>query len=71
MSSDYGNLMLSRRPGETIILKLDGSVDPSTPIGELFEQIELTVEETKPSQVRLSVWAPQSIRVLRGELDQT
>jgi hypothetical protein len=30
-------LVLTRRPGETLTIRLDPSIDPSTPIGELLD----------------------------------
>jgi len=50
-------LILTRRPGETIIIE--------TPAGE---QISITVLEVKGHQVRIGTKAPDDISIVREEL---
>ena len=50
-------LILTRRPGETLIIEL--------PTGE---RIEVTVLEVKGNQVRIGTDAPDDISILREEL---
>ncbi|MCQ4297480.1 carbon storage regulator [Pseudomonas stutzeri] len=67
-----GNLTLTRREGEKIVIR----VQPGTDAEELIEQllldgIILTVKEIKGSKARLSIDAPQDLLVLRTELEET
>ena len=63
-------LILSRRLGESFILKLDESIDPNTPVAQVFnESIEVEFLEWKGRQVSLSIHAPASIQILRSELE--
>ena len=50
-------LILSRRPGETLIIEL--------PTGE---RIEVTVLDIKGNQIRIGTVAPDDISILREEL---
>ena len=50
-------LILTRRPGETLIIEL--------PTGE---RIEVTVLEVKGNQVRIGTAAPDEISIVREEL---
>lgn len=66
-----GNLTLTRREGEKIVLR----VQPGTDAEELIEQllldgIVLTVKEIKGSEARLTIDAPLDLQVLRSELEE-
>jgi carbon storage regulator len=50
-------LVLTRRPGEALIIELDNG-----------EQVEVTVVSVKGNQVRLGMDAPDHIPVVREEL---
>jgi carbon storage regulator len=52
-------LILTRRPGETLIIEL--------PTGE---QIQVKVLEVKGNQIRISTDAPDDISIVREELVQ-
>lgn len=67
-----GNLTLTRREGEKIVIR----VQPGTYAEELIEQLLLdgivvTVKEIKGSRARLTIDAPQDLLVLRSELEDT
>ena len=63
-------LILTRTSEQSIIFTLDESIDPQTPIGEIFEDfgIEFLVSEINSHTVKLGVIAPASIKILRAEL---
>lgn len=62
-------LVLTRRIGETLYIDLSDSVDPSTPVGELFaKSMEVTVLDMNGNQVRIGVEAPKELRIVRQEL---
>lgn len=63
-------LVLTRRPGETVLIDLAEGLDPRTPVGELFAQgpIEIMAVGCKQSQVKLGFSADPRFRILRGEL---
>lgn len=63
-----GRLVLSRRINESFILKLDENIDPQTPIGDVFDEVIITLNEINHSQVKFMVSANQSISILRSEL---
>jgi len=54
---DIAMLILTRRPGETLIIE--------TPAGE---RIEVTVLEVKGNQVKIGTDAPDNIAIVREEL---
>lgn len=66
-----GNLTLTRREGEKIVIR----VQPGTNAEELIEQLLLdgiliTVKEIKGSKARLTIDAPLDLQVLRSELEE-
>ncbi len=66
-----GNLTLTRREGEKIVIR----VQPGTNAEELIEQLLLdgiliTVKEIKGSKARLNIDAPLDLQVLRSELEE-
>jgi carbon storage regulator CsrA len=52
-------LVLTRRPGEKIVLRLEDG-----------REIEIVLVETDRGRVRLGVAAPRTVTVSRGELKQ-
>lgn len=54
MNDDYGNLVISRRPGESIVIA-DG-------------EVRITFLGMNGAQARISVRAPRDIKILREEL---
>ena len=52
-------LVLTRRPGETLIIEL--------PTGE---QVEVTVLNVNRNQVRIGLDAPEQVQILREELHE-
>jgi sRNA-binding carbon storage regulator CsrA len=66
-------LLLTRRPGDGLTIRLDPSIDPDTPIGELLGKtgIHLTVTQSRRRQVRIGITAPPEFAVLRDELMTT
>lgn len=64
-----GNLILTRRPGDTIRLTVDPTVDPQEALRWLLEEgIDIEVAEILGERVRLAIRAPDELRVMRGEL---
>ncbi len=63
-------LNLSRREGEELIFKPDPDIDPKMTVEELFADgpISVFVEKFVSNKVKLSIDAPDSIKILRGEL---
>ncbi len=66
-----GNLTLTRRAGEKIVIR----VQPGTNADELIEQLLLdgiivTVKEIKGSKARVGIDAPLDLQVLRSELEE-
>jgi len=53
-------LVLTRRPGESILIDISEDLDPSTPVSALFENgpIEVRVMSQKASTVRIGIDAP-------------
>ena len=63
-----GRLVLTRRINESFILKLDDNIDPQTPIGDVFDEVVITLNEINHSQAKFMISANQSISILRSEL---
>ena len=63
-----GRLVLTRRINESFILKLDENIDPQTPIGDVFDEVVITLNEINHSQAKFMISANQSISILRSEL---
>lgn len=63
-------LILTRKPGQAVIIDLAEGLDPRTPVGELFAQgpIEIMVSGIRGSQVSLAVHADRRFHILRDEL---
>jgi sRNA-binding carbon storage regulator CsrA len=64
-------LILSRRPGEGLTIRLDPSVEPATPIGELLsaEGLRIQVNGRQGNQVQVAIFAPDEFLILRDEID--
>ena len=62
-----GKLILTRKNDESFILRLSDDIDPSTPVGEIFDEIKITLREC-PHQVKVLVEADQCIKIMRSEL---
>ena len=56
-----GRLVLTRKPGEALCFIIKNTDNTST-------EFKLSIDKTHGSQVRLSVDAPDNVRVLREEL---
>lgn len=63
-------LVLTRRPGETVLIDLAEGLDPRTPLGELFAQgpIGVVMIGCNGSQTKLGFSADPRFRILRAEL---
>ena len=63
-------LILTRRPGELITIRHNLSLDPATPVGELFLDgpIEIAIVRINGSQVSIGIQADPRLHILRGEL---
>lgn len=63
-------LVLTRKPGQTVIVDLTEGIDPQTPVGELFAggAIVIRVTDVVGAQVKLGFEADGRFRILREEL---
>ena len=63
-------LVLTRRPGESILIDIPEDLDPNTPVSALFAggPIEVSVMSQKASTVRIGIDAPTDLGILRSEL---
>lgn len=63
-------LILTRKPGESILIDRDPALDPNTSVAELFANgpIELIVTRLAGGRVRLGIAAPPGLLILRREL---
>ena len=62
-------LTFTRKKGESIILNLDPSLDPDTPIGDVLSYpIKIKIDKTSQGNAKISIDAPRYVLVLREEL---
>ena len=63
-------LVLTRRPGESIVIDIPDDLDPNTPVSALFGEgpIEVRVLSHKASTIRIGIEAPNDLNILRSEL---
>lgn len=65
-------LFITRREGESILLKLRPDADHQEVIRQLMDDgIEITVSSIKTSQVKIGVHAPRGISIARADLFQS
>lgn len=60
-------LMISRKPGERILITLDPATDSALTARDLFARgaIEIIIAETGPVSARLAIEAPRSLLISR------
>ena len=63
-----GYLVLSRKEGELIHLRIAPDADPAAVLEQLKAGIFIDVSQIKGNQIRLGIGAPDSVIVQRGEL---
>ena len=63
-------LVLTRRPGESILIDIPEDLDPNTPVSELFANgpMEVRILSRKASTVRIGIDAPEELEIMRSEL---
>ncbi len=63
-------LVLTRKPGQSIMIEPDATLDLRTPIGELFRAgpIEVVVTHVNHLQVKVGIHAHPRLQILREEL---
>ena len=63
-------LVLTRRPGESILIDIPEDLDPNTPVSELFANgpMEVRILSRKASSVRIGIDAPEDLEIMRSEL---
>jgi len=63
-------LALTLKDGQTVRIFPDETLDPATPVGDLFRDgaIEVTVVHHESGRVRLAFRAPRELRILRAGL---
>jgi len=62
-------LTFTRKKGESIILSLDPSIDPDTPVSQILSgQIQIKFDRTGIHSTKVSIDAPGTIKVMRSEL---
>ena len=66
-------LVLTRKSGQRLTINLQGSLDPATPIGELFRAgpIEVIVGRIDGDKVRIGINAHQDLLITRGKRGMT
>jgi len=64
-------LVLTRRPGESLLIFPADDIDKAMTVAELFRDgpIEVHLRDIKANQVRLGIEAPKALAVLRDELE--
>lgn len=64
-------LVLTRRPGEALLIRPDKNLDPSMTVTELFKDgpILVSIQDIKPNQVRIGIEASRAFAVVRDELN--
>lgn len=63
-----GCLVVGRRINESVTLKLDENIDPKTPVGDVFGEIEVNLTEISHHQIKLMIRASKNISIVRTEL---
>lgn len=63
-------LKLTRRAGESLIIRPSKSLDPDMTVGELFSNgpLTVTIMRLHGHQIRIGVSAPDALNVIRSEL---
>ena len=62
-------LVLTRRPGESLIIGLSPDVDPATPVGDLLaDGIEVRLLDCGRGKAKIGINAPLELAVLREEI---
>ena len=63
-------LVLTRRPGESILIDIPEDLDPNTPVSALFADgpLEVRILSHKASTGRIGIVAPRDLDILRSEL---
>jgi sRNA-binding carbon storage regulator CsrA len=63
-------LILTQKPGQSVIIQPDKSLDPDTPIKELFRDgpIEVVVRKAGLNQISMYIQADLGFAILRHEL---
>ena len=66
-----GYLVLSRREGEQITLRVQPGTDPNVLLAQLLlDGIKVIVTGIKGSQVKIGIEAPNDLQILREELEE-
>lgn len=62
-------LLIARREGESLYIYPDESLDPDTPISEVFTgPITIKLDELRSNQAKLAIDAPEALEIVREEL---
>ncbi len=63
-------LILTRHPGEPLLLYPTDDIDPEMTVRQLFanDPIKIWSHEVKGNQTKIGIEAPSQIRVMRNEL---
>ena len=64
-------LVLTRRPGESLLIFPAKDIDKNMTVAELFRDgpITVSIQDIKENQVKVGVEAPRTLAVLRDELE--
>ena len=66
-----GKLIITRNWNDSFVIRLADHVDPSTPIGEIFDD-HITISLINcPRQIQISIEADKSFNIMRSELLET
>ena len=63
-----GNLVLTRNVGQSISITPHESIDPMTPIGEIFDEILITPVRIQGGQIKIIINADRKLSIIRTEL---
>jgi sRNA-binding carbon storage regulator CsrA len=65
---DFKHLVLSRKAGDSISITLSPNIPAATPIGELFDEILITVDSVGGRAAKVCISATEDFKIMREEL---
>lgn len=65
-------LVLERKSGESVLIYPDESIDPNMRVSDLFSNgpIHISVRCKQKAAIKLAISAPDSIKILRKEIQK-
>lgn len=66
-----GYLVLTRREGEQVTLRVQPGTDPDDLLAQLLlDGITLTIKGIEAGRAKIAIEAPQDLQILRAELEE-